>query len=848
MYGSHCWGSFVQVEVMPTNRRLGKTLCFVALFLTLLFVIPALSAAKVLKVGVYNNNPTIFMNGDGNASGLFVELLEDIAAQEDWQLQYVFGHWAELYDLLKKGEIDILPAIAFSKEREKFLDYTDETVMSNWAQIYTPASRSISSILELEGKKIAVKVGDIHFEALKKLTNDFNISCRFIEAEDYETVLEMLAAEYLDFGVVNRLFGNRNRHRFKVQVAPVVFNPIEMRYAEPKGRERGIVGKIDAHLVSYKYHRDSLYYKATKRWSLEENDAGIPKQFWYLLTAVFSASVLFLGGCMLFRDQVKRRTRELTAVNEKLASEVAERIKAENELRVSVERIDAFFRSVNDAILVHPLLKENFSNFIEVNQVACERYGYTREEFLAISVKDITCQEDAMKHGASDHRRTLLEKGQLIFTTTHIKKNGESFPVEINSNIVELNGKPVIIAVVRDITQRINAQADQEQLETQLQQAQKMDSIGLLAGGVAHDFNNMLGVILGHTEIALYKMDPSMALYSNLREIRKAAERSANLTRQLLAFARKQTISPKILDLNETVLGMLKMLQRLIGENITLAWRPSHDLFPIKIDPGQVDQILANLCINGRDAIKGNGRITISTENVTLNQEECAGYAGFLPGQYVLLEVHDSGCGMDAATLEKIFDPFFTTKPLGEGTGLGLATVYGIVKQNKGFIYVTSQPGQGTCFKVYLPRQKGRNGAQLEYFMGQENSGNLKTILLVEDEAPLLRITEAILQAAGFKVLSADTPAEALKIAEGRPDIDLLLTDVVMPEMSGLELNQKLQETHPKLNCLYMSGYTEDVISNHGVLKKGVHFIPKPFTKAELVLSIHKVLDSIIPN
>lgn len=765
-----------------------------------------------------------------------------------YQLEYIFGHWAGVYNLLKNGEIDILPAIAFSKEREEFFDYTDETVMANWAQIYSSASTSISSILDLEGKKIAVKVGDIHFAALKKLTSDFNITCRFIETEDYETVLEMVGANYLDLGVVNRLFGNRNRHRFKVQVAPVVFNPIEMRYAEPKGRGREIISKIDAHLVSYKYDQDSLYYQATKRWSLEENDAGIPKQFWYLLAAVFSASVLFLGGCMLFRDQVKRRTRELTLVNEKLALEVADRIKAEHELRVSVERINAFFRSVNDAILIHPLLKENFSNFIEVNQVACERYGYTREEFLTLSAGNITCQEDAANHGTPDHRRTLLEKGQLIFTTTHIKKNGEAFPVEINSNIVELDGKPVIIAVVRDITQRINAQADQEQLETQLRQAQKMDSIGLLAGGVAHDFNNMLGVILGHTEIALYKMDPSMPLFSNLSEIRKAAQRSANLTRQLLAFARKQTIAPKVLDLNETVLGMLKMLQRLIGENITLAWRPSHDIFPIKIDPGQVDQILANLCINGRDAIKGVGRITISTQNVTLDQEECAGYAGFIPGQYVLLEIRDSGCGMDQATLERIFDPFFTTKPPGEGTGLGLATVYGIVKQNKGFIYVTSEPGQGTTFKVYLQRQKGHNGDQMEYMPGQENAGAPKTILLVEDEAPLLKITEEILQAAGFEVLSADTPGKALKVARNRPDIDLLLTDVVMPEMSGLDLIHKLHETRPQLKCLYMSGYTADVISTHGVLKKGVHFIAKPFTKAELVLTIQNVLGSNSPK
>ncbi|MFW2367928.1 MAG: ATP-binding protein [Desulforhopalus sp.] len=830
---------------MPLDSRFGKILRVTSLFCFILFSTVPLHAAKVLRVGVYNNNPTIFMDSEGKANGLFVELLEDIAVHEDWQLEYIFGHWAGVYNLLKQGEIDILPAVAFSQEREEFLDYSDETVMANWAQIYTHHSQSISSMLDLEGKKIAVKAGDIHFAALKKLTSDFNITCRFIEAEDYETVLEMIDANYIDLGVVNRLFGNRNRHRFNVKIAPVVFNPIEMRYAEPKGKGREIISKIDAHLVTYKYHQDSLYYKATKRWSMEENEGAIPRQFWYLLAAVFSASVLFLGGCMLFRDQVKRRTRELTSVNNQLALEVTDRVKAEDELRVSIERINAFFRAVNDAILIHPLLKENFSNFIEVNQVACDRYGYTRDEFLNISARDITCQEDANKHSAADHRQTLFENGQLIFETTHIKKTGETFPVEINSNIVELDGKHVIIAVVRDISERLNAQAEQEQLETQLHQAQKMDSIGLLAGGVAHDFNNMLGVILGHTEMALYNMDSSMPLYSNLREIRKAAERSANLTRQLLAFARKQTIAPKVLDLNETVLGMLKMLQRLIGENITLTWRPGSDIFPIKMDPGQVDQILANLCINGRDAIKGIGKITISTKNVTLNQKDCAGYAGFTPGQYVLLEVRDSGSGMDEEILEKIFDPFFTTKQSGAGTGLGLATVYGIVKQNRGFIYVTSEPLQGSTFKIYLPRQIGDNGDQFEDQSIPTETADQRTILLVEDEAPFLEITEAMLLAAGFSVISASSPGEALEIVQTRPtDIDLLLTDVVMPEMSGLDLHQNLHKTLPQLNCLFMSGYTADVISNHGVLKKGVHFIAKPFTKAELIVAIQKVLDN----
>ncbi len=248
-----------------------------------------------------------------------------------------------------------------------------------------------------------------------------------------------------------------------------------------------------------------------------------------------------------------------------------------------------------------------------------------------------------------------------------------------------------------DITEKLS-------LESQLRQAQKMESVGRLAGGVAHDFNNMLGVIIGHTELALEQMDPAQPLFTSMQEIRKAALRSADLTRQLLAFARKQTVAPKVLDLNETVEGMLKMLRRLIGEDIDLVWLPDSDLWPVKMDPSQIDQILANLCVNARDAIEGVGKITIETHKVTFDEAYCADHSGFIPGDFVMLAVSDDGQGMDKETLDKIFEPFFTTKGIGKGTGLGLATVYGIVKQNNGFINVYSEPGQGTTFKIYLPR------------------------------------------------------------------------------------------------------------------------------------------------
>ncbi|MDO9264263.1 MAG: PAS domain S-box protein [Desulfosalsimonadaceae bacterium] len=402
-----------------------------------------------------------------------------------------------------------------------------------------------------------------------------------------------------------------------------------------------------------------------------------------------------------------------------------------------------------------------------------------------------------------------------------------------------------MLGVRMDITEGKRAEEEREKMQAQLNQALKMESVGRLAGGVAHDFNNMLGIILGHTEMAMDQVDPVQPLYDDLVEIRKAAERSADLTRQLLAFARKQTVAPMVLDLNETVESMLKMLRRLIGEDIDLAWLPGPGMWPVKVDPTQIDQILANLCLNARDAIAGVGKVTIGTEKVVFDEAYCAENADVVPGEYVLLAVSDDGFGMDKETLGKLFEPFFTTKEMGKGTGLGLATVYGIVKQNNGFIKVYSEPGQGTTFKIYLPRYRGKSGQMQKEFAAEPISGGHETILLVEDEPAILKMTTMMLERMGYHVMAANTPGAAIRLAEAHPaDIHLLMTDVVMPEMNGRDLAKNLLSLYPHLKRLFMSGYTANVIAHHGVLDEGVHFIQKPFTKKVLADMLREVLDS----
>ncbi|MBF0203743.1 MAG: response regulator [Desulfamplus sp.] len=395
-----------------------------------------------------------------------------------------------------------------------------------------------------------------------------------------------------------------------------------------------------------------------------------------------------------------------------------------------------------------------------------------------------------------------------------------------------------MICTVEDVTQRVL-------IEKRLQETQRLESIGRLAGGVAHDFNNMLMVIIGYSEISLDSLNTSDPLYENLTEIMNAAKRSADLTRQLLAFARKQSIVPKVLDINETVEEMLKMLVKLIGENINLNWKPSSDsLWHVKVDPSQIDQILANLCVNARDAIDGVGNVLIATGNVTCDNVYCSNHVYAIEGDYVLLTVSDDGGGIEKEILANIFEPFFTTKEFGQGTGLGLATVYGIVKQNNGFINVHSELGKGTTFKIYLPRHM-ENVPQIEKQDRKESCHGHETILLVEDELAILKMGKIMLESLGYKVLTANLPIQAINIAKDHAgEIDLLITDVVMPEMGGSELSNNIRLIRPAIRCMFMSGYTADVIARDGLLDEGTHFIQKPFSRNALAVKVRNALIS----
>ncbi len=471
-------------------------------------------------------------------------------------------------------------------------------------------------------------------------------------------------------------------------------------------------------------------------------------------------------------------------------------------------------------------------------------FGFSRQELENKTVAEVVHPDDLQRvtdaiQDAADHPEKTVT---VEYRHAH-KNKSWVFAEAIGQSFIHDPAVKGIIASIRDITERKRKEEETAKLHEELAQSQKIESVGRLAGGVAHDFNNMLGVILGYAEMALMDTEEGQPMHSALCGIQQAAQRSADLTSQLLAFARKQPVSPKVIDLNFTVESILTMLKRLIGENIDLVWLPEDDLETIKMDPSQLSQVLTNLCVNARHAIQDTGKITIKTNNTIITETDLVVHPFFVPGKYVLLTVSDTGCGMDEETLLLMFEPFFTTKKEGLGTGLGLAMTYGVVKQNNGFIIVDSKPGHGSTFKIYLPCYKAKGIDKPQQVTVKSAEPGHETILLVEDEPLILEITTKMLEHLGYQILSASTPGEAISLAQKHAgEIDLLVTDVVMPEMNGRELAQNLLSLYPGLKCLFMSGYTSDVIAHHGVLEEGVSFIQKPFAMNDLAAKVKNII------
>jgi len=475
--------------------------------------------------------------------------------------------------------------------------------------------------------------------------------------------------------------------------------------------------------------------------------------------------------------------------------------------------------------------------FINVNDAYVQMLGYTRKDVMGKTAAELNiwvAKEDRLRLFHSLQHSSTVPAFETRFRTS----TGEVREIKVSAERIELDGDMCVLAISQDVTEA-------KRLENQLRQAQRMSAVGRMAGGVAHDFNNILTVIIGYSELAIPRIGTMHDVSKHLTEIKRAGERAAALTRQLLAFSRQQVLYPRVLDLNAVLNNLTQMLLRVIGEDISLSFKPSVPLGHIKADPGQIEQILMNLVVNARDAMPKGGAIAIETSSVTLDPGYLDSHWSVQPGRYVMLSVSDTGCGMDEKTMSQVFEPFFTTKMPGQGTGLGLSTVYGIVKQSGGYIWVYSEPGKATTFKIYFPQFEPTAEKSGQDDSAAEAKGGSETILVVEDDPSLRTLTTSVLGSMGYKVLEAPDAESALTLASN-PElhIDLLLTDVLMPKMSGVELSLELQKIRSELKVLLMSGYAGNLIAKHHSQESQIELIEKPFTRHGLLSKIRAALSS----
>jgi len=609
--------------------------------------------------------------------------------------------------------------------------------------------------------------------------------------------------------------------------------------------------------VSFVIEKEANWQSALGRFALGAPDLPLPDAILWELPATCAPDLATLREAtslqccvpfvLLVSEGQKQSARQILGVgaDECLVKEALnqdllqrtlryaiERNRAENSVRQWEKRFEDLFDNTKDILFTMTLE----GNVTSLNKTAEEVIGWPRSEVLEKNIKDFVAPEHASL--CNKVMRSIVSEAPLQhFEIAMLRKDARKVLLEVSAHLIRSHGrKDCIQGIARDVTER-------RQLENMVRQSQKLEAIGRLSGGLAHDFNNLLCVINGHTELLTEVLQPGDAGMRSVTQIRKAADSAAALTRQLLAFSRRQVFHPQIVDINAIVMETERLLARLIDEHIEFYTALDPALGRVMVDPVQVEQVIINLVLNARDAMPEGGKLTIETSNLDLEEDPESKIPQIPAGKYVLLALTDTGCGMDEETQSRIFEPFYTTKEMGKGTGLGLATVYGIVKQSGGFIWVYSEESRGTTFKVYLPRvdrplTDARPGRQLEISRGTE------TILVVEDAEPLRALTKEFLTASGYTVLEAANGDEAIHIAQSHfGTIDLLLTDVVMPRMGGKPLVEQMGQIRPHTRVLYMSGYPNDGIAQAGILANGVALLEKPFTREILSKRVRQVLD-----
>jgi len=802
--------------LIPVSLALG--------FFAIYWVAKPLRPVRPLRVGVRHSPPYYFAEANRSPSGLGVDVINEAARRLNFPITWIVIQTGESSETaLQQGKIDIWPALTVTPERKTDLYLTEPWLQSNYF-LLSLHEKGIESLADLKGKPVSFIQSSFQI----RLSAKYLPHARLIRVNTAEEALQAVCGGQADAAFLEARAGQAlllkrpaGCESSAIRFAAVEGATLLVAVASPKAFERE-AGELRAEIG--RMAQDGTLDSIVARWSFItiKETLGIytlqesrQRTRWSIYGIVILLVALQVCLWQIYRARIARRVAE----------------EASKALRSSEERYRSLVENANDIVYTHDL----DGIMTSLNRAGEILIGYSRHEMLGKNIIGILAPEheesfrEALRRGKAGEMHFPLE-------LEIIGRDGRRLTMEINARLIRQGNEPVSVqGIARNVT-------DRRHLEDQLRQAQKMEAVGKLAGGVAHDFNNLLTVIIGYTELLQSRLAADDQENRMIHEIRKAAEQAASLTAQLLAFGRRQRLLPRVLDLNAVVSATQKMLVRIIGEQINLVTQLDPGIGPVKADPSQIQQVIMNLSVNARDAMPRGGALNISTTHQRFKRGHSHNGVAITPGDYVVLSVSDTGHGMDKQTQERIFEPFFTTKEMGKGTGLGLSTVYGIVKQSGGYVWVNSEPDKGTIFSIYLPQTDEPLPVQ-KAEIGVATAPGSGTVLLVEDEETVRDMARTCLELSGYSVIEAADGVEALRIVKlQKVSIDLLLTDVVMPFMTGPELAEQVTAICPKIKVLFMSGYSDRDLGEGTIAPSFANFLQKPFTPRALSAKLSELI------
>ncbi len=875
--------------ILQIMKRFSETLIISAL---VIFSVMSFARAsqKVIRVGVYQNKPKVFIDKKGVPRGFFIDILEHIARDENWKLIYVPGTWEQCLIRLQNQQIDLLLDVADSVTRIGLFDFSKESLFSNWAVIYVPKDSTVDSILDLREKTIAAMRGDVSYEEFKEKLKRLDIDCRFREVDSFASVFRAIDQGIVDAGLISRLFGLVNESQHHVRRTGIICCPKNLYFAVPKNKNRWLIRTIDQHIRQLKKDEQSVYYTSFMEWIEGIQPRRLPH--WLVLTLVLTATMLalFVVGFIVLEIKVNAKTNELKKSNQELEAARQRLLSQMKSLETINDIANRLYRSLDYKSVVQQAV-DSMANYSQSPLVAFFEYreGDDRMYLLASSgfenglhhvceslpihgnltgeaitaKKIIICNdiENDPRIEAKAYRSLVtmglksilavpLMYGDDVFGVMNLlfkdKVQWEADQIETLLSI----GKTIALALAnarhveqmkQEIANRTQAEKEKEKLQRQLMHAQKMEAVGTLASGIAHDFNNILQGIYGYVQVMMFNRkegDPDLKF---LKQIEEIALKASGVVRQLLTFSREIKSELKPTDLNQVIKHSLRLIERSLSKMIEIRLLLDPNLKLIRADNVQLEQVLLNLCINAGYAMGENGRLTIQTENIHLSKTQ-GDRVGLDSGSYVVLSITDTGHGMEKDVVERIFDPFFTTKKSGEGTGLGLSMVYGIVKQHGGHIICNSRPQYGTRFDIYFP------AIDMDAVVASDAETQIRvqgseTILMVDDELPILDVSKHLLTQHGYTVITADTPEKAIRYyTRHKKTIDLVIMDIYMPKTSGFTCLERLLEIDPEIKVIMSSGQVTRKIRDDVLKAGGKGFIAKPYRIEALLATIRAVL------